>query len=437
MEHREKDAENQENGGRPAPWTRREARLRLLNVLAFLRVAGQGIARENIPRMAASLSYTSLLALVPLLSIALAILAAFPAFDGVRSRMVGWAMETFLPYQVGEIQARIEDFVGAAAGLTAIGVVGLAVTAIMLLVTIESALNTIFQVEKPRHPVARILVYWAVLTIGPLLTGASFSLSSYLAAAHNLLGGEAIAPLTGLLPVLGPHVLTLMTLTALYVLVPNRPVSLRQAVIGGLVATTLSAGLRQGFLLYVTSGQSYETLYGALAVLPIFLIWMYLSWVVVLLGAVTAAQLPNWQAIRRMERQGGDSAGLRLGLAVAVLVALARAHGGGAKPVTRDGLLHETHAPDYRLGEVLASLRKAGLVAVEDGGRLLPGRDPRAISLVHVVHALGLGVPRAAAAMGADGPGLDHILSAAGRAEDQALAVTIHALAGDDNAAPF
>jgi membrane protein len=204
-----------------------------------------------------------------------------------------------------------------------------------------------------------------------------------------------------------------------------------------LVATTLSAGLRQGFLLYVTSGQSYETLYGALAVLPIFLIWMYLSWVVVLLGAVTAAQLPNWQAIRRMERQGGDSAGLRLGLAVAVLVALARAHGGGAKPVTRDGLLHETHAPDYRLGEVLASLRKAGLVAVEDGGRLLPGRDPRAISLVHVVHALGLGVPRAAAAMGADGPGLDHILSAAGRAEDQALAVTIHALAGDDNAAPF
>ncbi|MCF8480343.1 MAG: YihY family inner membrane protein [Rhodospirillum sp.] len=402
------------------------------NLLAFARVAGKGIARENIPRMAASLSYTSLLALVPLISIALAILAAFPAFDGVRSRMMEWAVETFLPYQVGEIQDRIEAFVGAAAGLTAIGVVGLAVTAIMLLVTIESALNTIFQVEKPRHPIARIQVYWAVLTIGPLLMGVSFSLSSYLAAARSLVSHDVIAPITGLLPALGPHILTMVAMSLLYILVPNRPVRVRHAVLGGLVATVLSAGLRQGFLLYVTSGQSYETLYGALAVLPIFLIWMYLSWVVVLLGAVTAANLPNWHAIRRLEREGADVAGLRLGLALATLVMLARAHEAGG-PVTRRDLLREVAASDTRLGQVLRSLREAGLVAIDESGGLLPARDPRAMTLSTVIQALGHGVPRTLPPGGLGGVGWAPLareaLTRAADAEDAALSTTVHDLA--------
>jgi membrane protein len=411
---------------------RRRARLWSGNLLAFARVAGKSIAQENIPRMAASLSYTSLLALVPLISIALAILAAFPAFDGVRSRMIGWAMETFLPYKISEVQERIEAFVGAAAGLTAIGVVGLAVTAIMLLVTIETALNTIFQVEKPRHPVARILVYWAVLTIGPLLMGVSFSLSSYLVAARSLVNHDVISPITGLLPALGPHILTLLAMSLLYLLVPNRPVRLRHAAVGGVVATVLSAGLRQGFLFYVTSGQSYETLYGALAVLPIFLIWMYLSWMVVLLGAVTAANLPNWHTARRLEREGADPAGLRLGLALATLVTLARAHVAGG-PVDRRSLSVKIGASENRLGEVLRTLHQADLVAIDESGGLLPARDPRSMRLSVVVQALGHGVPRMppnAGWHGDDwGPMARDALVQAAQAEDGTLAITVQDLA--------
>ncbi len=358
----------------------------------FLYIALRGLYDENLPRMASSLSYTSLLALVPLVAIALAVLAAFPAFDQARDEMLAWVFSNLVPYQAEAIREQLQVFVNAAGGLTALGVVGLAATAVLLLNTVETALNTIFEVRTQRNPVSRILMYWAVLTIGPLLSGASFSLSSYVMAMSRWAGEGVASSVNGVFAVLGPHLLTWLAMTLLFVFVPNRPVRLRHAVIGALVTTVLTAILRETFLIYVTSARTYQTLYGALALLPLFLVWMYASWMVVLAGAVTAAQLPNWQVVRRLRRTGVDEHGQRLGLAVAVLLLLTRAFGRHDAAVGRAALLRDTHAADTRLSAVLETLRGAGLVTHDDAGYRI-GRDPRAIPVADVVRALGMAPP--------------------------------------------
>ncbi|MBK1665315.1 hypothetical protein CKO38_07425 [Rhodospirillum rubrum] len=389
----------------------------------------RALIAHDIPRLAASLAYTSLLALVPLIAIALAILAAFPGFGDERERMIAWIIETFVPYRRTEILDQVEHFVGAAAGLTALGVAGLTLTAIILLLTIESSLNAIFRVEKSRHPLARLLVYWSVLTGGPLLMGLSFSLSSYLVAIRHLVGTDVMSPFDALTPTLGPPLLSLTAMTLLYMLVPNRPVPLFHALAGALVATIASALLRSAFLMVITRGLSYETLYGALAALPAFLVWMYLSWAVVLMGAVTAAEIPNWKMARRLTRAGQDERAGRLRIAVEIMVAAARVYGEGTRDsATRHALIALTATPDRRQAGVLRDLDKAGLLIRDEDGAVLPGRDPRRITLAEILHALTLAPPTGTVG----GPGwadlLRHALETAGGDYDRALGLSLDAL---------
>ncbi len=213
------------------------------NAAAFFAYSWHRFSDDRCLRMAASLSYTSLLAVVPLTAIAFSMLAAFPVFEGVRGDFQAALFSNFLPQSADAMREYFDQFVANTAKLTAVGIIGLAVTAILLLGTIEADLNVIFRVPRPRALIPRLLVFWAVLTLGPLLLGASFSLSTYFFALTQWAGlDQGTGPLERLTRLL-PTVISLITLTLFYMIIPNRPVALRAAVVGGTIA-----GLMLGLL---------------------------------------------------------------------------------------------------------------------------------------------------------------------------------------------
>jgi membrane protein len=199
-----------------------------------------------------------------------------------------------VPASADVIATYTEQFSDKAARLTAVGIGFLVITAVMTLLTIEWAFNDIWRVKRSRPIVQRIFVYWTLITIGPVLMGASLSLTSWLVGhAVGLVGGlpgAGVAVLT-----LVPILLTAIALTLLYLAMPNRRIALRDAAIGGLLAAVLFEVMKRGFAFYVAAVPTYTLVYGALATLPIFLIWIYLSWLVVVFGALVVAALPEWR----------------------------------------------------------------------------------------------------------------------------------------------
>lgn len=267
------------------------AALTFKNFLVFLFHRAQN---DTIFRVSASLSYTSLIAIVPLFAIGLAIFSAFPGFNAIKDQFQDFLLKNFVPDIEQEISQYFVDFLNATAQMTTIGVIGLAITAILMLSTIENSLNFIFKVYKPRNIKTKITLYWTVITLGPLLLGAAFSLRSYLFTLQKFMPEDVMSS-TLFLNNLIPSLITMLTLIMVYVLVPNKKVRLKNAVIGSLVAVMLFSVLRKGFGLIILKSTIYKTIYGALATLPIFLIWMYLAWAVVIFGAVVTAALEEFQ----------------------------------------------------------------------------------------------------------------------------------------------
>lgn len=291
-------------------------------------------------RMAASLSYTSLLAIVPLTAIAFAMLAAFPVFEGLRERFQDVLFANFLPESAAAMRDSFNQFVSNAARLTAFGIVGLAVTAILLLGTVEADINAIFRVGRARGLAPRLLVFWALITLGPLLLGASFSLSTYFFALTRWVGAEAVSGTLHIVSGILPTVIVIVALALGYMVVPNRRIRGADAFLGGLVAGILFSGLRAGFGFYVANFPTYQAVYGAVAVVPIFLVWMYLSWTVVLLGASLTAVLGEWRVGVRGNATPSDC-GQRLVAALGIL-ALLRGAGLEGRGVSRNDILMQS-----------------------------------------------------------------------------------------------
>lgn len=270
------------------------------------------------PGTAAALSYASLLALVPLLAIAFAALSAFEGFADLRAGLQSRMVEALLPEAALAVSEHLTTFVANASRMTGPGLAVLAVTATLLLNTINTAFSQIWRASEPRPLALRILVYWAILSLGPLLMGASLSVSTYAFATVQWAGLEDVArPVFGLSWVL-PFLLAVLGFTLLFLIVPNRAVRKRHALAGAVVAATLFELLKKGFGLYLAHFPTYEAIYGALAAVPIFLVWTYLSWAALLVGAEIAASLPEWRAAER-QRQGLHGPGARLTLALAML----------------------------------------------------------------------------------------------------------------------
>lgn len=346
---------------------------------AFLRAAYLRFTEDRCLEVAASLTYTTLLALVPLITVALAIVTAFPVFGAFTSGVDDWLARNVLPQQISSaITTYVAQFAAKAANLTAVGIVFLAVTALLMMLTIDQALNGIFRVHRERSIAQRLLIYWAVLTLGPILIGVSLTMTSYLVSIS--LGLAKGVPLVGeLLLLLVPILLTSAAITLLYLWVPNRRVHLRHAVIGGLLAGILFELMKRGFGFYVTRFPTYTAVYGAFAAVPIFLVWLYFSWVVVLLGATVTALLPGYY---RSDRRGG-AAGQQFYDALSLLDRLMQAQRSGEAPPLAQ-LARDLRLAPEMCERLLARMEKAGWVAQAGGERWVLARDAGSLAATDV-----------------------------------------------------
>lgn len=250
-------------------------------------------------RVAASLSYTTLIAVVPLLAIALAIFSAFPVYQSIRAQVQDFLIHYFVPDIGQNVQNYMIEFIGASAQLTTIGVIGIAVTAILLLSTIENSFNFIFKVKKHRSLATKITLYWTIITLCPLLLGAAFSLKGYIVTIKYF-SNENLTDFNFVTSVILQNLLTFSVLLLSYIVVPNKKIRLSSAVFGALVAFLSMTVLRHSFGYFLVLNVTYKTLYGALASFPILLIWMYLWWTAILFGAVFTSVLEEFRNKKRL-----------------------------------------------------------------------------------------------------------------------------------------
>jgi membrane protein len=338
--------------------------------------------------LAAGLSYTSLLALVPMVAIGLASLAAFPAFEEARGSIELAIIDAFPADQQGEVSARLAEFVDNARTMTGTGIAALAVTAVMLLMRIHTAFNMIWRVREPRPILVRFLIYWAMLTVGPILLGLSISISGYVFAMVQTSGVEAFGVAALRISRIAAILLNILAFSLVFVVLPNRSIRWLHGIAGAAVAALLFEGLKLVFAAYVEAFPSYQFIYGALAAIPIFLVWMYCVWIVVLFGAEVAAGLAEWDAVS--ERRGRLMAPAdRLPLALSLLARLLAASKEGRSLPTKLWL-RDLPALPKELDAVVGLLQKAGYVERSARGRWLLKRDLRQVSLAALNDALGL-----------------------------------------------
>jgi membrane protein len=277
---------------------------------------------DRLGQTAGSLTFTTLIALVPLLTVMLALFTAFPMFASFQDALQKYFLQSLVPDSIAKpVLGALTQFSSKAHKLGSAGLVALVVSALALMLTIDRALNAIWRVRKPRPIAQRVLVYWAAITLGPLVLGVSLSLTSYAISASRGLVGTMPGGVRLLLDIVEFGLLA-ATMAGLFHYVPNTHVRWRHAAAGGLFVAVGFEAAKRVLGWYVSSVGSYSTVYGAFATAPIFLLWLYTGWVIVLLGAVIAAYAPSLQM--RVVRHG-TAPGQRFSLALAVLAELAAA----------------------------------------------------------------------------------------------------------------
>ncbi len=345
---------------------------------AFARILARRFREESLAQVAGSLTFTTLLALVPLITIALTVLSAFPVFDTVIAALREFIAANFVPAAATKlITVTMPQFAEKASRLTALGVGMLALSAVMLTLTIDRAFNRIWRVQRPRPLVQRLLVYWAVLTVGPLLLGTSLYVTSWVVttALGFIREGRAEGPLLKVIALL----LTCTAAAFVYRTVPNRRVEPVDAAVGGVLAGLAFEAMKSGFAAFVGAMGGYRTVYGAFAGVPLFLLWLYLSWIVVLGGAVVTATLPflragGWKLAR--------VPGSLMVEALQLLRVLGRAHAAGELRATAV-IGREIRVDGDEVERMLEHMRTLGWVARSAGGWVL-SRDLRAITVADV-----------------------------------------------------
>jgi len=376
----------------------------------LLRCALQRAADERITQVASSLTFTSVLSMVPLLAVALALFTAFPLFREFQGALEQFLITNLMPPSVADnIMEYLNQFAQKASRLTAVGGIFLMITAVSLMLTIDKALNEIWHVRKGRPLPQRVLIYWATLTLGPVLIGASLWATSFLARESMGLVGDVPAPIGVLLSFI-PLILTGLAFGALFMVVPNRHVEARDAMTGGFAAAIVLEIMKSAFAFYLTRFPTYTVLYGAFATLPIFLMWIYMSWLVTLFGATLAASLPlirmgRWETVRRPGRPFVD--------ALSILRALSSVRDRNPPGLSTLSLRSRLNLHHDELMVVLDTLSSIGYIArIGDAGaareRWAMVCDPTVATLAPVVDRLLL--DRAPLA---DDPMLLHAVNAA------------------------
>lgn len=315
---------------------------------------------------ASSLTFTTMIALVPLLTVALSIFTAFPIFAKMQDVLQKWLIESLVPDNIARnVLGYLTQFASKASRLGAVGLIALLVTAIALILTIDRTLNGIWRVKRARSFAQRVLIYWAGITLGPLLLAVSLTITSYaVTVSKDFVGGMP----GGLGFLLSALQFTLLAggMATLFRFVPNTPVRWGHAWSGGIFVATSFEAAKRLLAIYLSAVPTYSAVYGAFATLPIFLLWIYIAWVIVLLGAVIAAYLPSLLA--GVARRGGTP-GWPFQLAVEVLQQLHTARSLPDKGMSLAELSARLRVDDLQLEQPLETLQKLdwiGLLA-EDG----------------------------------------------------------------------
>ena len=272
----------------------------LLNFKQALLRVSHAAANDRLMQVSASLAFTTILALVPLLAVTLSLMTAFPIFSDFETALQSFLRQQLLPEAFSDtVMQYLDEFVSKASSLSTIGGGFLLVTAILVIMSIDQALNGIWHVKRQRPFGQRILIYWAVLSLGPIILGASLWASSYVVQEALALGKEhALVPWQALVGWL-PFFISSLGCCLLFIAVPNCKVSWPHAIIGGLISGLLFEVIKWGLSAYLSNIPTYTVIYGAFSALPTFLMWIYLSWLALLLGAIAAANLPKPQEANR------------------------------------------------------------------------------------------------------------------------------------------
>ncbi len=371
---------------------------------AFTRFMLSRFLDEGCLQAAGALALTTLFALVPLVTAVFGILAAFPVFSEWRDAISGFVFRNFVPATGEAVQGYLTLFAANASKATAVGILVLLASGVALMLSIEDAFNRIWRVPRGRAATSRVVRYWAVITLGPMLVVAALGISSYLFALPFFEEVDTEFSLKARLIGLLPFLIEWLTLFLAYALIPNRSVRWRDGALGALVAAVLFEIAKRAFAFYAVESANYEQIYGALSIVPIFVFWIYLSWVLVLLGASLAATLAAF------DYRPGD---LRLmpdnkfrGL-LRVLGHFVVAQRAGAALHSRDLCESEPFLTDDLIQEFLRQLCNAGLVRRGDDGAWALTRDLATTTLYDLYVGSDYRLPNGPPLPGSDGDAPD------------------------------
>ncbi|PLY14312.1 MAG: hypothetical protein C0631_11685 [Sedimenticola sp.] len=364
----------------------------VVRVIRFLRLLVVRFFQDQGLPNAAALTFTTLLSLVPLMTVVLAIFTAFPISERVADQLQDFIFENFVPASSEVLQEHLLNFSSKASRLTGTGFVFLVVVALMLMANIDRAFNTIWRVRRKRSGLSMFIVYWSILSLGPLLIGLSVAATSYLVSMPLFTDVQDSYGLGSGLLAVTPMLASAIAFTLLYAVVPNRRVPVWHALAGGVLAAILFEVAKRGFAFYITQFPTYEAIYGALAVIPIFLVWIYLSWVVTLLGAEFTYCLgifrdDHWHA----EQQRGGT----LLLAIKLLELLWKAQKRGDSLSSYSLSRSLAHIPEERIDNLLWDLQAAHLVLRTEEGDWALARDLSDVSLWDLYRSRTFSLPDA------------------------------------------
>lgn len=354
----------------------------------FVRYLGRQFINNKGVLNASALTYTTLFAVVPLMTVSYAMLAAVPSFQGAGEQLQGWIFENFVPATGAVVQEYLSSFAAQARKLTAVGLIFLFVTSIMMMKNIEGAFNRVWRVSEPRKGLSSFLLYWAILSLGPILIGVGILVTSYIASMSLFTSATELVGRARLLSML-PMLMSAAAFTLLYAAVPNCRVPLKSAFIGGFVVAVLFETAKRGFALFVTQFPSYELIYGAFAAVPLFLAWIFISWTIILLGA----ELTRALTVYRERQNGRDSSHLHT--LIAVLYRLWQAQQQG-QTLDDKALLKEVDGLDQSgWDNYVQLLMEPSIIKRTDQGEYLLARDMGALTLEQLNSELPWPLPEA------------------------------------------